>query len=198
MVWKWLFCRPEMAGDLHRTDPKVTETSNREALHITKGFSVSARNPLNAVTGLLKPVSGGCTDQRSCCEMPAPLEKQTNRKPWLNRQRTRCLQRFFLVTRFANFQKALHIRIFLQEIKENHRFSLCPFLLWAPLSSPIEKGGFGRVCRLKGLSDHCSSITKGNARWFFFSQAGVCRLLSMILLGCDSLMLPVLTSWGLT
>lgn len=28
------------------------------------------------------------------------------------------------------------------------------------------------ICRLKGLSDHCSSITKGHARSFLFSQAG--------------------------
>lgn len=57
--------------------------------HLLKAsLCVSARSPLNAVTGLLKPVSGGCTGQWSCCEMPAPLEnKQTNRKPCLNRQK---------------------------------------------------------------------------------------------------------------
>lgn len=44
--------------------------------HLLKAsLCVSARNPLNAVTGLLKPVSRGCTGQWSCCEMPAPLEK---------------------------------------------------------------------------------------------------------------------------
>lgn len=104
--------------------------------------------------------------------MPAPLEKQTEIPDQTDKKEQEFYKDFFLITSFASFQKALHIWISLQEIKENHRVSLCPFLLWAPQSSPIEKGGVGRICRVKGLIDHCSSTTKGNARSFVFSQSG--------------------------
>lgn len=138
--------------------------------HLLKAsLCVSARNPLNAVTGLLKPVSGGCTGQWSCCEMPAPLEKQINKQKTLTKQTKKSIQRFFFITRFAGFQKAC---TYGHPYRRSRRIGLCPFLLWTPQSSPVGKSGFGSICRLKGLTDHCSNITKGNARSFIFSQAG--------------------------
>lgn len=74
-------------GHAQNCDPTITETSNLQALKpadlLKASLCVSARNPLGAVTDLLKPVSGGCTGQWSCCDMPAPLKKQTNKQKTL-------------------------------------------------------------------------------------------------------------------
>lgn len=130
MVWKQLSCRVGMVevSGCRRLLPRRSlqnwshsHKSVPQASVIAMGFSTDFCNGLlSAGTGPLKPVSWGCVDYWSCCEMPTKERK--------------------LALVMSN-KNILHIWIFLQEIKENHVY----FLPFAPQGSSIWKEFFGRA-----------------------------------------------------